>query len=89
MPADHLFKGFSGQLRLLTVITPCATGAQDATQQIVSYMQMNQQLVVDLNAISAIVGQFRTADKWVIIDRTGGLVKPEFVPAVEVNDEQW
>ncbi|KAJ7131576.1 hypothetical protein C8R43DRAFT_860491, partial [Mycena crocata] len=78
VPSGQVWGAFSGQKRLLAVITPCSTGGKDATQQILSYTQTGRTMVTDLQAISAVIGRFETRGKWVIIDRTGGLIKPEF-----------
>ncbi|KAJ7190321.1 hypothetical protein GGX14DRAFT_382301, partial [Mycena pura] len=80
LPSDDSLRAYSGQLRLLAVITPCSTVGRDATQNIVSYTQTNRQIVVDLAGVMAAVGRFQSRGKWFIVDRTGGFVKPEFIP---------
>ncbi|KAF8121487.1 hypothetical protein K438DRAFT_1653858 [Mycena galopus ATCC 62051] len=85
LPENPLFRAFSGQTRLLAVLVPCSTAGRDATKEILSYTQTNTKIVTDLQSVSAVIGRMQTRGKWVIIDRTGGLVKPEFVPAVEVE----
>ncbi|KAJ6516973.1 hypothetical protein DFH09DRAFT_940656, partial [Mycena vulgaris] len=87
LPTGKLWGAFSGQTRLLAVLTPCSTTGRDATQEIVSYIQTNTQLVTDLQSVSAVVGRIQTRGKWVIVDRTGGLIKLEFVPAAEMEGE--
>ncbi|KAJ7939073.1 hypothetical protein B0H13DRAFT_1587399 [Mycena leptocephala] len=79
LPTGKLWGAFSGQTRLMAFLTPCSTGGKHATQEIVSYSQMLNTIVTDLQSVSAVVGRLKTREKWVIIDRTGRLVKPEFV----------
>ncbi|KAJ7688114.1 hypothetical protein B0H17DRAFT_1135769 [Mycena rosella] len=88
LPTGNLWGAFSGQIRLLAVLTPCSTSGKDATQEMVTYTQTNSQIVTDLQSVSAVIGQIKTRGKWVIIDRTGGLIKPEFVPVAEMEEEE-
>ncbi|KAJ7493912.1 hypothetical protein FB451DRAFT_1122402 [Mycena latifolia] len=88
LPEGKLRGAFSGTTRLLAVLTPCSTGGKDAKKQNLTYTQMNAQIVTDLQSISAVIGRFETRGKWVIVDRTGGLIKPEFVPAEENEVDQ-
>jgi hypothetical protein len=48
---------------------------------------MMKTIITDLQGISAVVGRLETQGKWVIIDRTGGLIKPEFIPAAEMEED--
>ncbi|KAJ7456342.1 hypothetical protein B0H11DRAFT_2244021 [Mycena galericulata] len=83
LPNGKLWGGFSDQIRLLAVITPCSTEGKDATQEIVSFTRMATAIVTDVQIVSAVVGRIKTRGKWMIIDQSGGLVKPEFVPSAE------
>ncbi|KAJ7859909.1 hypothetical protein B0H13DRAFT_1570638, partial [Mycena leptocephala] len=78
LPAGKLWGAFSGQTGLLAITTPCSTGGKDVIEGIVSHTQMMKTTVTDLQGISAVVGCMETQGRWVIIDRTGGLIKPEF-----------
>ncbi|KAJ6529819.1 hypothetical protein B0H19DRAFT_880788, partial [Mycena capillaripes] len=78
LPTNKVFGAFSGQTRLLAVLTPCSTAGKDAAMEIVSYTQTNAQIVTDLQSVSAVIGRTATRGKWVIADRKGGLIKPEF-----------
>ncbi|KAJ7052722.1 hypothetical protein C8F01DRAFT_1065494 [Mycena amicta] len=85
---DTVFKHLSSTTRLLAVILPCSgiPLGSDAAAEIVSYTQpvkTSNRLVVDLNAVEAVVGRFLTRGRWVLVDRTWGLVKPEFTPSAE------
>jgi hypothetical protein len=60
---------------------------KDTTEDIVSYTQTNEAIVADLQSVSAVIRCFKTRNKWVIADRTMGLIKPEFVPAAEMEGE--
>ncbi|KAJ7466345.1 hypothetical protein FB451DRAFT_1561112 [Mycena latifolia] len=84
---DNIFGGFSGKTRLLAVITPCSTAGKDATKEIVAYTRIAAMIVTDVQTVSAVVGRIRTREQWTIVDRSGGLVKPEFVPSAELIDE--
>jgi hypothetical protein len=88
LPPGKLWRAFSGQTRLLAVITPCVTGGKDATKDVLSYTQTMKTIITDLQGISAVVGRFETQGKWIIVDRTGGLIKPEFIPAAEMEEDR-
>ncbi|KAJ7906371.1 hypothetical protein B0H13DRAFT_2333577 [Mycena leptocephala] len=49
---NKLFGAFSGQTRLLAVLTPCSTAGEDAAKEIVSYTQTNAQIVT----VGAVIG---------------------------------
>ncbi|KAJ6559294.1 hypothetical protein B0H10DRAFT_1665653, partial [Mycena sp. CBHHK59/15] len=78
LPAGKLWGAFLGQTCLLAVIIPCSMGGKDATQQILSYNWTTAAIVMDIQAVSAVVGRIKTRGGWVIVDRTRGLIKPEF-----------
>lgn len=76
----------SGRKRLLAVISPCThTHGKDAALKITEYRALVDPIVTDLQAVVAVVGKIETRGKWYIIDRTGGLIRPEFIPE-EVED---
>ncbi|KAJ7205403.1 hypothetical protein GGX14DRAFT_367909 [Mycena pura] len=79
---------FSGQTRLLALITPCSKSGGDASQEILCYKEMRHSLILDLQSVVAVVGRLKRGDRWYIVDRTGGLIKPEFVPPVAEWDGQ-
>ncbi|KAF7372933.1 hypothetical protein MSAN_00500000 [Mycena sanguinolenta] len=85
LPDNELFGAFAGKTRLLAVLIPCSTAGRDATKEILSYTQTNSKIVADLQSVSAVIGRMQTRGKWVIIDRTAGLIKPEFVPSAEAE----
>jgi hypothetical protein len=72
----------------LAVITPCSTAGRDAAKRLVSYTQTNNTIVTDLQAVSAGIGRMATHNKWVIVDRTSGYIRPEFVEAEEEDEEE-
>jgi hypothetical protein len=89
LPADKRFWGrFAGKVRLLAVITPYRTGGLDAALGIVSHQQVKASVVVDIQSIMAVVGRIQTRGKWHLIDRTGGMVRPEFIPSEMEEDEE-
>jgi hypothetical protein len=69
------------------VITPCSTASRDAAKQLVSYTQTNNTIVTDLQAVSTGIGRMATWNKWVIVDRTGGYIRPEFVETEADGEE--
>ena len=88
VPEGKIWGGFSGQTRLLAVITPCSTAGRDATKEILSHNRMTATIVTDIGTVSAVVGRIKTRGRWTIVDRTGGLVKPEFVPSAELQEKE-
>lgn len=86
LPDESLWGEFSGEIRLLAVITPCATAGKDATQEIVAYNRMDAVIVTDIQTVSALAGRIHSRGKWTIVDRSAGSIKPEFVPSVELVD---
>ncbi|KAJ7051900.1 hypothetical protein C8F01DRAFT_1262421 [Mycena amicta] len=83
LPMDNRLRGYSNKIRLVAVITPVSTVGKDAAQEIVTYNRFNQQLVVDVDGITAGAGRFQTRANWVLVDQSGGLVRPKFVAQVE------
>ncbi|KAJ7779129.1 hypothetical protein B0H16DRAFT_1300412 [Mycena metata] len=88
VPNGKMWGEFSGETRLLAVITPCSTNGQDATARIVSHSRMVATIVTDIQTVVAVVGRIPTRGKWGIIDRGPGSVKPEFVPSVDYIDPE-
>lgn len=81
LPRKAILDTLSGQQRLLAVITPCKnTQGKDASAEITTYRGMGSVIVTDLQSVMAVVGRVETRGSWKIIDRTGGLIRPEFVP---------
>ncbi|KAJ7202160.1 hypothetical protein GGX14DRAFT_544608 [Mycena pura] len=61
LPREHYLGQFSGQLRLIAVVTPCRTSRNsDATREILTYSKLTDQIVVDLAGVAAVVGRFKT-----------------------------
>ncbi|KAJ6521516.1 hypothetical protein B0H19DRAFT_973959, partial [Mycena capillaripes] len=81
VPPNKRFMSIAGKTRLLAVVTPCNnTRGKDASKEITRYRTMGTALVMDLQSIVAVVGRVETRGSWVIVDRTGGFIRPEFVP---------
>ena len=87
-------KRFWGMLRgkkvLLAILKPCSTNGKDATQEVVTYTETTTEIVTDLRAVACVVGRIQTRDRWSIIDRSGDLVRTEFIEShddylVDVN----
>ena len=79
LPKHPLWSYMSGTERLLAVITPCATAGKDATREVTSYTTTTTPIVTDLRTITAAVGRVQSRGEWLIVDRSGGLLHPEFV----------
>ena len=79
LPKDNSFWSFfSGQTRLLAVITPCTTFGKDASKELTSCTHMTRPIVTDLRTIVAGVGRIETRGQHFIVDRTQGLLHPTF-----------
>ncbi|KAJ7829935.1 hypothetical protein B0H14DRAFT_3716279, partial [Mycena olivaceomarginata] len=88
LPPDRNFWGnLAGKVRLLAVLTPYRTGGRDAALNIVPHYQSTAPIVADIQSIMAVVGRIQSGGKWYIIDRTGGMMRPEFIPSDETEDE--
>ncbi|KAF7312876.1 hypothetical protein MKEN_00971900 [Mycena kentingensis (nom. inval.)] len=84
MPDKAWMGDYRKRTCLFAVITPCTRTSADASKKIVGYKRLPKtQLVLDLASVIAVVGRLELEDRWVIIDRTDGLIKPEFVPLAE------
>ena len=88
LPRDKVLGTLSGKTRLLAVITPCThTQGKDASIETTTYRGMGSAIVTDLQSVVAVVGRVETRGSWKLIDRTGGLIRPEFVPDDEGADQ--
>ena len=79
LPQDDTWGIMSGSTRILALITPCVTGGKDASAKITKYQATTTSIITDIQTISCVVGRVKTRGKWGIIDRSGGLVKTEFI----------
>ena len=64
-------------------IIPCNTAGRDAALEPTFYTTTTAPVVVDLQAISAVVGRVKTRDRWGIIDRSDGKARTVFVDPPE------
>ncbi|KAJ7048297.1 hypothetical protein C8F01DRAFT_1267845 [Mycena amicta] len=87
MPPESWLKQYSGKTLLFAVITPCSNSYRDASKKVVAYTAMDSPIVLDLQCIQAVAGRLRTRGQWVLLDRTDGLVKPEFIPSAQADWE--
>ncbi|KAJ7721256.1 hypothetical protein DFH07DRAFT_760513 [Mycena maculata] len=73
---------------LMAVITPCRnTQGKDAFLEMTTYRGMGSVIVVDLQCVVAVIGRVETRGSWKIVDRTGGLIHPEFAQSEGVDDD--
>ncbi|KAJ7027107.1 hypothetical protein C8F04DRAFT_965593, partial [Mycena alexandri] len=80
LPKDKTLGIVSGKRRLLAVIHPCKnTRGKDAALEHTNYTELANVLVTDLQSVVAVVGRLKTRGRWSIVDRTGGLIHPQFV----------
>jgi hypothetical protein len=79
LPQDDMWGTMSATTRILTLITPCVTGGKDASVEITKYHATTTSIITDIQTINCVVGRVKTRGKWGIIDRSGGLVKTEFI----------
>ncbi|KAF7292263.1 hypothetical protein MKEN_01478100 [Mycena kentingensis (nom. inval.)] len=87
LPKKTVLAKYSGKIGLFAVITPCKTSGRDASEKLVSYREEEAMVVVDLDNVRATVGRVWSREKWTIIDRSQGLVKPDFVPLALMPEE--
>jgi hypothetical protein len=84
-----MFGKIGGKTRLLAVITPCThTQGKDASKEITTYRRLGTTLVTDLQSVAGVIGRIQTQGHWAIVDRTGGFIRPEFVPDDEGVDAE-
>ncbi len=91
----RIWKDLAGSTILLAVITPCKTKGEDATQVLTMYKKYAADIVIDVNAVEAVVGRVRSRKSWGIVDRSSALARTVFStehdgdrgPAEEGDDE--
>ncbi|KAJ7707244.1 hypothetical protein B0H16DRAFT_1345302, partial [Mycena metata] len=86
LPKEQTLGIVSGKRRLLAVIHK-STGGKDASLERTSYTGLANLLVTDLQSVVAVVGRVPTRGRWLIVDRTGGLIQPEFVQHEDTDTE--
>ncbi|KAI0368214.1 hypothetical protein BV20DRAFT_1037221 [Pilatotrama ljubarskyi] len=64
---------------LLALIRPCKTNGEDAAITTTTYREVRADVVVDLQAVQAVVGRVRSRNWWGIIDRSTGVARTVFV----------
>ncbi|KAJ7017219.1 hypothetical protein C8F04DRAFT_979745 [Mycena alexandri] len=88
LPKDKTLGRVSGKRRLLAIIHPCKnTRGKDASLERTGYTELANILVTDLQSVVAVVGRVKTRGKWLIVDRTGGLIHPQFVQDEEADTD--
>lgn len=75
-------------LFLLGLVEPCITEGKDATEEVVFYNSTKTSRIMNLVAISSVVGRVRTRNKWGIIDRSRGVARTDFVDEEEDEEEE-
>ncbi|KAJ7028857.1 hypothetical protein C8F04DRAFT_883391, partial [Mycena alexandri] len=82
LPRTAVFDSLAGKRHLLAVITPCKnTKGKDASLEITNHNGFTSLLVTDLQSVVAVVGRIQTRGRWALVDRTGGLIRPQFIEA--------
>ncbi|KAF7293325.1 hypothetical protein HMN09_01212000 [Mycena chlorophos] len=81
LPEERVLGSFAGRPLMIAVITPASISGDDASEEIITYRRELQQVVVEMTGVVALAGRFKTQGHWVILDRTNGAVRPEFVAA--------
>ena len=90
LPVHQLFKNRRPVRRLLALVQTCETEGRDATLESVTYTKMRAYTqIIELTAISCVVGRVKVGKgkRWGIIDRSLGLVRPEFIKDPELVEE--
>ncbi|KAJ7642387.1 hypothetical protein DFH06DRAFT_1097627 [Mycena polygramma] len=84
--SKRLWGKLAGKTRLLAVITPYRTGGRDASNDIFPHSQFLTPIVADVQSVVAVVGRLATRGKGYLLDRSGGMVRPEFIPTELYED---
>jgi hypothetical protein len=71
---------------LLALVTPCATGSQDATKVVTTHSVTTAPIVVDLRMVESVVGRVKRGNEWGIVDSSGDYVCTVFVDAVQQEE---
>ncbi len=79
----RVWKDHAGSTVLLAIIRPCKTNGKDATQELTLYREYAADVVVDVNAVEAVVGRVKSRKEWGIIDRSGALARTVFTADVD------
>ena len=80
IPDQDFWGDYKDKTVLLALITPCKTKGTDATKILTTYTMMTAQIIVDLQAISSVVGRIKSRNTWTIIDRSTEYARTEFIP---------
>ncbi|KAI0646642.1 hypothetical protein C8Q79DRAFT_908784 [Trametes meyenii] len=68
----------SGATLLLTLIRPCKTNGEDAAITVTHYRDVRADIIIDVQAIQAVIGRVKSRKRWGIIDRSNGLARTVF-----------
>ncbi|KAI9068860.1 hypothetical protein FKP32DRAFT_114346 [Trametes sanguinea] len=77
--SQRIWGDYRGSTLLLALLRPCKTNGGDAARTHVTYHESAAEVVVDLQAIHAVVGRVKSRGKWGIIDRSNGMARTVFV----------
>jgi hypothetical protein len=87
LPANGALGKFASSKQLIVLVTPLDVPlGSDAATDIVTYRKLKATIAVDLMAVVAVIGQFASNGRRVVIDRTGGFIKPEIVQEDDQED---
>ena len=87
---DHEYFANYHKRRLFALVQSCETDGKDASLESVTYTKLEGKTrIIELTAISCVVGRVKigTGNRWGIIDRSKGLVRPAFIEDPELVDE--
>ena len=80
IPDQEFWGDYRGKTVLLAHITPCKTKGTDGAKTLTTYTTMTAEIIVDLQAISSVVGRIKSRKTWTIIDRSTDYARTEFIP---------
>ncbi|RPD74679.1 hypothetical protein L226DRAFT_463839 [Lentinus tigrinus ALCF2SS1-7] len=80
---QYVWKGLAGSTLLLAIISPCKTNGEDATEELTLYRKLAAEIIIDVNAIEAVVGRVYSRKSWGIVDRSNALARTVFTTEYE------
>ncbi|KAH7918189.1 hypothetical protein BV22DRAFT_1134784 [Leucogyrophana mollusca] len=87
LPTNPFFNNLSGQLQILTLITPWNTEGADATKKPAFHRSKYVPIIMDLRNVKAIVGLVKTRGRWGIIDRGTGVAATVFIEDEDMEED--
>ncbi|KAJ7608962.1 hypothetical protein DFH06DRAFT_1017386 [Mycena polygramma] len=89
LPKNRILGSIAGKKRLLAVVTPCKhTQGKDGSKEITRDRGMGTSIIIDLQSVVAVIARIQSGGSWAIVDRTGGFIRPEFIPDDQDGEDE-